>query len=215
MDDDVLPEEDCLSNLLQCLNDGVRMCVPSRSDDNFEDFAIQKFDLDNPFCYKVNACKKDMINGKDIKEPYVYVEDIAFEGPIFETSLAQEIGNPDKNYFILFDDTDYAQRALIKTKIRYVTNAKMHKQITLVKGKNIWSWKTFYSIRNSMFFDKKYGHNWAVRNLRPWLRKNDLCLRAILKGNFYRLKWIYKAYQDGRKGIMGKTVEPQDIVTHS
>ena len=137
---------------------------------------------------------------------------MAFEGPLLDSKLVKEIGIPNKEYFILFDDTDYAHRALDKTRIRYVKNAKLHKQIVPPQKKgSTWSWKAYYATRNAAYFDSTYGKNFFVRNLRPRLRIVDLLLRAIMKGRFYRIKWLLRAHNDGMSHRMGKTVDPKEI----
>lgn len=210
MDDDVQPEEDCLSEMMKYLDDDCWMAIPNRGDKNFTDYAIQHYNLTNPFFFHVNECKRDMINGETLKVPYVSVEDMAFEGPLMRMELIRKIGIPDKNYFIIFDDTDYAHRALAYTKIRYIRDAHLHKQIVPKPGQK-WTWKSFYSIRNSVYFDRKYGENAFVRHLRPFFRIFNLTLRAVVKGNLYRVKWIIRAYFEGKTGCMGKTVDASEI----
>lgn len=212
MDDDVLPETDCLEHLIKFCDNSSRMCIPCRCDEQFQDYAVQKFNLTNPFLYHVNECKQNLILGSKIERDYVYVEDMAFEGPLLERKLVKEIGIPNKEYFILFDDTDYAHRALDKTRIRYVKNAKLHKQIVPPQKKgSTWSWKAYYATRNAAYFDSIYGKNFFVRNLRPRLRIADLLLRAIIRGRFYRIKWLLRAHNDGMNHRMGKTVDPKEI----
>lgn len=210
MDDDVAPASDCLETLMKYLTDEAQMVIPCRGDDNFKDYAIQHYNLSNPFYFKVNQRKRDKILFSEIKEPYVVVEDMAFEGPLMTRKLIQKIGIPDKNYFILFDDTDYAHRASEVTQIRYVRKALLKKMI--IPNSSIrWSWKSYYNFRNSVFFEKRYGKNWMVRNISPLLRLLDLLTRALLKCNFYRIKWLIKGYSDGVHSRMGKTYAPSEI----
>lgn len=212
MDDDVLPEVDCLEQLILFNDASSRLCIPCRSDKRFQDYAIRKFNLTNPFLFHVNECKQNLVLGSNIESDYIYVEDMAFEGPLLERRLIDEIGIPNKDYFILFDDTDYAHRALEKTHIRYVKNAKLHKQIVPPKGeRQAWSWKAYYATRNAAYFDSVYGKNLLVRKLRPRFRIVDLLLRSIIKGRFYRVKWLVKAHCDGMNHRMGKTVDPKEI----
>ena len=149
-----------------------------------------------------------------ITEPYVEIKDMVFEGPLFTMDIIKEIGLPDKGYFILFDDTDYAHRACQKTSIRYVTGAKLHKKVFPPKVEGApWGWKSYYKLRNSVYFEKKYGENLQVRYLRAILRLGDLFVRAIFRKRFKRAKWIVRAYIDGVKGRMGRTYEPNQIIS--
>lgn len=213
MDDDVSPEAHCLEEMMKYLDEEARMCVPSRGDDNFVDYANVEYDLETLRYFHFNECKRNRLDSRNITEPYVEVQDMVFEGPLLTMDLLHEIGIPNRDYFILFDDTDYAHRAVEKTKIRYIANAKLHKKIIPVKvDGGAWSWKNYYNMRNSVYFEKKYGKNFRVRYLRAILRLGDLFIRALIRRRFKRAKWIIRSYIDGITGRMGKTYSPNEIV---
>ena len=214
MDDDVSPEGNCLEEMMKFLDKDARVCVPCRGDDNYIDYAITGYDLETLRYFHFVDCKRNRLDSRYIKEAYVEVKDMAFEGPLFAMDLIREIGIPDKGYFILFDDTDYACRASEKTVIRYITAAKLHKKVFPPKvddGK--WGWKSYYKLRNSVYFERKYGKNFRVKYLRAILRLGDLFLRALFRRRFKRARWIMKAYIDGIRGNMGKTYDPSEITT--
>jgi GT2 family glycosyltransferase len=210
MDDDVSPDKDCLEVMMGYLDEEARMCVPNRGDERFTDYAIIGYDLKNPRLFHISECKTGRIDSKRLEKPYVEVRDMTFEGPLMTMELIRQIGIPDERYFILFDDTDYAYRAGQVTTIRYITGAHLHKQI-IPKDTGKWSWKIYYSLRNSVYFDQTHGETSGVRRLRPFLRIADLWLRAVGKGRFNRARWIAQAYRDGRTGRMGRTYEPGEI----
>ena len=213
MDDDVSPERDCLSEMMKYLDADAKVCVACRGDDNYTDYAITGYDLSTLRLFHYQDCKRGRINSNELTDPYVEVKDMTFEGPLFARKIVEEIGLPDAEYFILFDDTDYACRASEYTKIRYIRNAKLHKMIIPTKIKNDkWGWKAYYKMRNSVYLERKLGKNIRVRYVRPLLRMGDLWLRAILRKRFSRAQWIVKAYRDGIKGNMGRTYAPEDIV---
>lgn len=213
MDDDVSPDVNCLEEMMKYLDEDARMCVPSRGDDNYIDYANTEYDLETLRYFHFNECKRNRLDSRYITEPYVEVQDMVFEGPLLTMDLIFEIGIPDKNYFILFDDTDYAHRAIEKTKIRYIKDAKLHKKIIPPKvDGGAWSWKNYYNLRNSVYFEKKYGKNFRVRYFRAVLRLGDLFIRALFRRRFKRAKWIVRSYIDGVTGRMGKTYSPDEIV---
>ena len=214
MDDDVSPEVNCLEEMMKYLNSEARLCIPCRGDENYVDYAITGYDLKTLRYFHFADCKRNRLDSRTITEPYVEVKDMVFEGPLFTRDLIKEIGIPDKGYFILFDDTDYAHRASEKTTLRYITGAKLHKKVFPPKTEsNAWGWKSYYKLRNSVYFEKKYGENFRVKYLRAILRLGDLFLRAVLKGRFKRAKWIIRAYKDGITGRMGRTYAPNEIVS--
>lgn len=212
MDDDVLPDSRCLEELCSNLNESCYMCIPNRGDKNYNDFAIGKTNMTNPLLFRLNSCKQHIINSKNITEKVVYVEDMAFEGPIFKRKLLDFIDGPDSSYFILYDDTDFAYRTSKVTKIGFVKDAILHKQIIPNPQVTPWTWKSYYAIRNSVYFDRKFGKNFSVRKIRPLLRIIDMIIRAILKLKIHRVKWILKAYRDAVTNNMGKIVDPDEIV---
>lgn len=210
MDDDVSPDKECLEKLMLYLDDTARVCIPCRGDDRFRDRAIKKYDLKNPFYFHINQCKRDVIYFDEITEPYVYVQDMAFEGPLMDKKVIDEIGIPNNEYFILYDDTDYAHRLCTITRIRYIVDAKLKKMVIPI-NEPAWKWKSYYNLRNSVHYDMTYGCNIFVKYLRPFLRTLDLILRAIYRKRFYSIKWLLRAYRDGLCGHMGKTYDPSEI----
>ena len=96
---------------------------------------------------------------------YVEVVDMPFEGPLFTREIVEKTGVPDKNYIILYDDSDYARRALNYTKIRYIPSAMLHKAIIPVRDKKqCMTWKDYYSYRNSIHFIHLYGESWRAKH---------------------------------------------------
>ena len=49
MDDDVLPESDCLENLLKNIDDDYGVCIPNRTTGEFKDQVVISFNWKNPF----------------------------------------------------------------------------------------------------------------------------------------------------------------------
>lgn len=208
MDDDVLPELDCLEKLYGEINGEVGICIPSRSDDRFNDHAIVENNMSNPFRYMISSRKKYIFN-ESIEKKSIDVVDMPFEGPLISRDLIEKIGFPKEELFIIFDDTEYAYRAIKYTKIKYVKVATLHKQIIPTKGGNsLMGWKEYYGYRNQIWFDRTYGENIFVRVLRPRLLLMDLSIRSVAKGKWSNLKVLKKAYNDGMHGLLGKQINP-------
>ena len=208
MDDDVLPEKACLERLMAILSEDVQLCVPSRTDDKYKDYAIIDINMSNPFLYGIGQ-RKSKVYSKDIVGDTIEIKDMAFEGPLFTTALARKIDLPKKDLFIIFDDTEYACRASKVTELRYVKEAILHKQIIPQKDpKRLMGWKEYYGYRNQYWFDRKYGTNCFVKVLRPFLNHLDLCFRAIAKRKWSNIKVLNKAYKDGTSDRLGRLVEP-------
>lgn len=209
MDDDVAPEVDCLEKLLKNIKGSVQICIPNRSCDKFKDVAIIEFDFSNPFKYFMKR-KKYFIDYD--KKEFVDVVDMPFEGPLISKKIVDTIGLPNKDFFIIYDDSDYARRALKYTKIRFIPSAKLKKMIIPIRDKDkLMNWKDYYAYRNSIAFDRIYGENVFVKYLSPILLWSDLLSRALYRRKYRNIKIINKAFLDGYSLKLGKTINPGEI----
>ena len=208
MDDDVSPEKECLKSLLSRIDETAKVCIPSRMDSNWDDYAVTNYNLTNPFLIHIGL-KKSKIHSNAIKDDYINVVDMPFEGPLISMEIARKVGLPNSEYFIMYDDTDYAYRLSKETNIRYVVDAKLHRKLASKNAKeNEWNWKKYYILRNEFWFDSLYGKNIFVRKMRPLLCAISRSFSALIKGERYKRKIVVIAYHDYLKKKMGKQLEP-------
>ncbi|WP_302632286.1 glycosyltransferase [uncultured Clostridium sp.] len=208
MDDDVLPDENCLKNLIKYQTENNQITIPNRNDENFKDRIV--IDINMKSIFKGVKSRKEYYEFENNVTENINVVDMPFEGPLIRANLAKIIGLPNDKYFIYYDDTDYAWRAKKHTNITYVKNAILHKQIIPTNSiRNQINWKEYYLLRNTIFFDRKYGENFGVRNLRPLLIWISLSIKNI--NNIKNLVKLNKAIWDGYFGKMGRTVEPGEF----
>lgn len=169
MDDDVFPREDCLKTLLNYVADGqVGIVCPHRlmSGKTFCGEA-KTLNLSNPF----QDMHNDMLGPEEVEQnETVEIVGMAFEGPLIRKTVVEKIGLPNKDLFILYDDTDYSYRAVLAGyKVLVVREALMDKHDFQSKSsyredkmKN--KWKLAYHIRNTAYFGHHYGKNFWVRH---------------------------------------------------
>lgn len=207
MDDDVLPESDCLENLLKNIDDDYGVCIPNRTTGEFKDQVVISFNWKNPF---KSVHKKTSKQIDDIKEN-TEVFDFPFEGPLFKKEIVNQVGVPNADYFIFFDDSDYALRCLKHTKILFVLDAHLHKQIIPQAGNVNYNWREYYYARNEIVFDRKYNKNVFVALIRPYITIAKRVLKYTLKRNPTALKYSKKAFKDGKNKNLGKTVNPGEF----
>lgn len=214
MDDDVYPEADCLERLLKQDDAQTGILCPLRKQEGkWYRSEVKHFNLRNPFLHlHYYALEKEDWIGKD----YVTIEGIAFEGPLIKREVVERIGLPNKELFLLYDDSDYSYRTVLAGyKVKFVTGAVLNKELFREKDdasqlirKN--KWKFYYHIRNSTYFNRKYGNNFFVCHLRPFglfVKYECIVLRNILFNNKYELKdlWIFlHAYIDGIHEELGR-----------
>jgi len=214
MDDDVYPEPDCLEQLLKQDDEEVGILCPLRKQMGTVFFAeIKKFNLTNPF----KSLHAKVLRQKDVIDAdFVNIEGISFEGALIKRKVVERIGLPNKDYFLLYDDSDYGYRTiLVGYEIRLVTQAVLNKELFFADDDRVTQvqkgkWKLYYHIRNAVYFNRKYGKNTWVRNLRPigiLLEYEGYALKNLpfnQKYNISDMKSFFQAYQDGRNNNLGK-----------
>jgi GT2 family glycosyltransferase len=163
MDDDVAPQADCLRNLLMYTHLAeLGILVPCRYF-NGKPFLTEskKINLTNPF----KPLSQHRLHPNDINTPVINIQTMTFEGPLINREVVEKIGFPNPDYFILYDDTDYAYRAILAGfKIYMIPTACMEKIISLTSI--VFGWKNLYDIYNNVIFDKRYGKNVFVKYFR-------------------------------------------------
>ena len=213
MDDDVYPEADCLEELLKQDSEKVGILCPLRKQEGKVFVTeIKRFNLTNPFksLHAYSLSPQD-VNDKDA----INIEGMAFEGPLIKREVVEIVGLPNKDLFLLYDDSDYSYRAVLAGyQVRLVTKAILNKEkffagddrVTQVqKGK----WKLYYHIRNTVFFNRKYGKNVLVRYLRPLgvlLEYEGFAIKNLPFNQKYTvgdMSFFFRAYIDGKKGLSG------------
>lgn len=204
MDDDVLPERDCLAKLIDAVNDEYKVCIPNRTDELYMDHATVKYDLSGPFKLRRKSRVK-VVPCSNIREKTVRVYAMPFEGPLITRDIVEQVGFPDDSYFIIYDDSDYCIRCLKHTKAQMVMGAVLHKQIIPNPICDV-GWKDYYAYRNCFAFDHKYCTNYLARNFRPWLIAHSLMIKTWITKDTLQYKIIKKAYRDYQNGNMGKIV---------
>lgn len=146
MDDDCLPDKDCLKKLMM----GV---------DN-------KRDVYSPIILSLED-KKTALWGIKAKPDTGKHEGISlpFNGFLVHRETIKEIGFPDKRFFIYGDDTEYNLRAQSSGRniIMNTESIMYHPFKNQVKGLNIFKmfkskiW-VYYKLRNAIILYNKYGH---------------------------------------------------------
>ena len=191
MDDDVIPDKTCLEKLMKNIGKS-RIHAPLRYNEKNEPFYndVKKFNLTFPF----KSIWRGVFNEEDIKQEYISAEGITFEGPLFHRSLVEEIGLPEKAFFIYGDDTEYFIRAKkAGFNLFIVRDARSFRKLPYLDPNDEFSWKHYYVIRNIIAIDVLHG-NLPVRILRPFV----YFLKWIVSsGNLKDLKVTFKAFKDG------------------
>lgn len=165
MDDDVVPQPDCLATLMT-FTDTSKCLHPRKRYLDGTDFAwFGKF---NPASGRIHFKSEAGI----WTEPAVEVNFGCFEGMLVADEIVKKIGLPDKKYFISYDDRIYGYLASKHTKVLYVRDAFMSKLIK--KDPNTFSaFSFFYRVRN-LFMLRQDLKNEASFSTLAWLKYSVL-----------------------------------------
>lgn len=214
MDDDVYPDSNCLENLLKFDDPKVGILCPMRIQNGKIFLAeVKSLNLSNPF----KPLNRNKIKISDLTcNSYLNIEGMSFEGPLIKNEAIKKVGYPNKEYFILYDDTDYSYRFIIAGyKNLFINDAILNKELlfsnkTKVEFVTAQKWKVYYHIRNTVYFNKIYGRNWWVRNIRSigmLIKYESFVIKNIFfnkKYQWYDIIGYGKSFVKGYKGELGK-----------
>lgn len=194
MDDDVVPDINCLENLLK-VNGNYLIRTPLRFDSNnipFLNDAVS-YNFSNPF----KSLWIRIISKEDLLKDYIEAVGITFEGPLIHSSVVEKIGLPNQNFFIFADDTDFFVRANQEGfKSVIVTSAKLYRMIDIPKDIYKFTWKTYYIIRNLIWLDRIFG-SLSVKYIRPF---GYLLVWLSRSKSFSDIITVFKAFKSGYFG---------------
>lgn len=164
MDDDAIPHEDALANLLD------RELDPSNL---YGSVAVFHDDLSWPMRSRNHGAKTTIYKISEAPKQ-TEVDFIPFLGLLISKKLVSKIGIPDAGFFIAADDVDYCLRARRNgAKIFLVASSRI--QHPLSERNKIWiPFRFFYSLR-----------------LPPWKRYYDVRNRFFVAKNHYGLALYY------------------------
>lgn len=196
MDDDVVPAPDCLTVLME--HPGPAL-VPVREDGRGHlcEKAATRFDLSNPLAIRP---KRQTVQGRygrrEAMPPEVPVENAAFEGFMVHRRVIDQVGLPDPDFFIFYDDVDYVLRVRAAGyPVVALRDAVLVRLLDFDQQHDARSWKGYYMYRNLFVVHLRYGTNPLVR-LKPYLIALAVLLAAPLRGGRREARNVWRAIRD-------------------
>lgn len=107
----------------------------------------------------------------------------SFCGLVIHKSVLDQIGLPEKDYFIWFDDTEYCLRIRKISAIRVVPSAILNHKVVMKEQEHPrhYTWKDYYGLRNRIYMVRKHG---------AWLDR--AWLRIHLMINYQFRNWLFQ-----------------------
>lgn len=128
------------------------------------------------------------------------LELFSYVGSIINRNKMREVGLPEKDYFIFYDDTEHSLRLSKVGRIVCVPEIKINHNVPIEKS-NI-NWKSYYSIRNKLNFIKRHfplRYYIYLKNK----QKVGIIVRTILKKDKEYIKLIKAAVKDEENHVNG------------
>ncbi|MBE9020821.1 glycosyltransferase, partial [Chroococcidiopsidales cyanobacterium LEGE 13417] len=220
MDDDAAPEPDALEKLSQYLNQPDVSALANLKIDLAGDIlhshlgffdrqnGRNDFDFDIEIHRKV---EKKLIENNQILE----IAFSSFVGLIVNKKTIEQVGLPDRRFFIRGDDLEYCLRLGTAGKILLVTDSiivhkeaadqteVMKKFLGKASYRNKYNriWLTYFETRNAIWLRKKYASKtkFYLRTFKYYCR-SFLAILLFDDRKCKRLRFLTEAYQDGFKG---------------
>lgn len=200
IDDDVLVDSRCIEQLMKVAHPCM-IAVREYKDGQLVERAAIEYNLSNPFYLnpkRLSVC--DKYKNRETMPSTIEVENVAFEGFMIKREVIDIIGYPEPNYFIFYDDVDYALRARkAGYSIKAVRDAKLIRQLNFDQQGAINSWKAFYMFRNLFHIHFKFGKNIFVRKKPYLLAAGSIIVYGIKLRSWKVIKEIIRALKSAKQ----------------
>ena len=210
MDDDAYPDKNAIKYASEYLE--------SKSSDSI-----------SAICGTVDTCEGiDLNHRRKLKKGKVFLKEVAsrqedYELDEFEINYftyvcsiinaekIKQVGSTNRDFFIYYDDSDHAARLNTAGKIICVPKIRAYHDVVAQTEKNDYTWKTYYLLRNRLYFYKfnfepKY---YKIERILIWLRifkkRKKACTKLIksaisdFNSNKMGLSNVYKPGTDINK----------------
>ena len=207
MDDDVVPAPDCLAVLMRvdaghsdCL-----MCVREDLEGHLVEKSATTFDLRNPLAIKPKTASVETTYGtRDAMPSLVQLQNVAFEGFLVRRRVVEVVGLPDPEFFIFYDDADFALRARkAGFRIWAVRDAVLVRQLAFSQQHALETWKGFYMYRNLFVVHFRHGENALVRG-KPYAITAAVVALSPLRGGRAEAGNVTRAIRGARAMQRGR-----------
>jgi len=213
MDDDARAAPDCLEKLLSHARPNSVLIPVQRDSQSGRLYGVSRWHK-----HQYDVTDEIMAQGRAVAGDFLFT----FVGPLISKKIVEQIGLPNKDFFIWFDDHEYALRIQTKTdaEIIAVPDALFHhdffgqtREVSFLGRRSQRStqsaWKTYYGTRNQI-----YTLTRTRRNVPELLAQLRIELRYLAGEMIYepdrwqRARMRLTGVRDGMLGRLGMRVRP-------
>jgi rhamnopyranosyl-N-acetylglucosaminyl-diphospho-decaprenol beta-1,3/1,4-galactofuranosyltransferase len=198
VDDDVVPAPDCLE-VLMSHDEACLMSVREDIRGHLVEKAAVNFDLDHAWAVRPKRDSVETRYGDRHAMPeLVELHNVAFEGFLVRREVVEAVGLPDDEFFIFYDDVDFAMRARrAGYRIWAVRDAVLVRQLDFDQKLALDTWKGYYMYRNLFVIHFRYGANALVR-AKPYAISAAVVVLSPLRGGRREARNVIRAVRDAR-----------------
>ena len=196
MDDDVVPDPDCLAVLMDHSGPALT-AVREDLQGRLCEKAATSFDLASPLAIRPKRETVEQRYGSRAAMPAeVPLHNVAFEGFLVKREVVAAVGLPDPGFFIFYDDVDFALRTRrAGFPIVALRDAVLVRQLDFDQQHDTRTWKGYYMYRNLFVVHLRYGENLLVR-LKPYLVTLAVLVLSPLRGGRSEARNVWRAVRD-------------------
>ncbi len=212
MDDDGVPQSDCLQKLLE-VEERPSVRVPIQRDSGGRLYGISAWRDRN-----VDVTEEIVSGGIPAVGRYMF----SFVGPLIPRAVVDQVGYPNAEFFIWFDDYEYSLRIIDRTSIPVValTDTTFHhdmgerSRVVRFLGKtsvrsDVAPWKIYYGIRNPLYTLTRQRKKPKELLLFGVVNARLMLMDAVYgPDRWLRIRMRMLGAADGVLGRLGKRVNP-------
>ncbi len=194
-DDDAYPEVEAFEKIEKAINKYKVEALCTRVTD-FKGISLAHRRMINKHSLKHKEKDCDISN---YDKEYFEIGLFSFVGAILSKKVVDKCGLPNKDYFIWYDDTEYANRVNENFKILCIPSINVYHDCDESNG--TMSWKTYYGVRNSLDSTKKHYSKIHLLYEIFYLKLRILKKFFTNKAQYRLLKTSYADYKHKKFGI--------------
>ncbi|MHA1380648.1 MAG: glycosyltransferase family 2 protein [Candidatus Helarchaeota archaeon] len=212
MDDDAEPYENTLENLINSPSAFLTTTVALAPVEIGTNGQVQKI---HRGWFNEKLYKTCVLKNEDYKKKECRIGFSSFVGLLIKSNIISKVGLPNNKFFIWYDDVEYCIRLLKEGNIMLVKNSIiLHKDKSTIRKKSILVtttseyWKVYYGVRNRTYILKTHFNKSLWKTLIFVLLKGSFKIILFEDKKWLKTKIIFKAWLDGTRGNLGKTIDP-------
>lgn len=150
---------------------------------------------------------KELVVPKEKYDADFDIDTFSFVGCVISANILRQVGLPNKDYFIYYDDTEYSIRVHKLTPIKNIVGAVINHKVIEDFAFSL-NWKTYYGVRNELNMRSSHT-NWKFMRIFLFLRIlkkycEILCDNSYKGNRLKAIKIYHEGYRDGVCGVLGK-----------